>query len=362
MSYQSELCNTHRNTGTTSGKEVPHLFSTRDLVIIAVLGSLGGVLSTYIGYLGNLVNHVLGVPFGAGQFMAGLHVFWIVVGYGLIRKTGSATAIGLLKGVVEMLTGSTHGAVIVFVSLVQGLLVDGGMLFGGKRDVLPVIYLTAGFAAASNVFVFQILYLAAVPLAYIMVMSMLAFSSGIIFGGYFAMSTLDTLEAFDGSPTGAKPFEKKKRWGFNQLLSLVLIGGLAVGGIYYFVGVYELAPTEGGVEITGNVASPYIFRPSDFAGSEITVMAELSGSYTYVPPKNYTGIPLRDIIERGGLNGDSTQVHLRARDGYSVHFSIVEVMAAPDIILIQEEGVFRLVAPGYHGSYWIDQVVEARIV
>ena len=53
--------------------------STRGIVTIAVLASLGGVLSTFVGYLGNLVNLALGVPFGAGQFMAGLHVFWLVV-------------------------------------------------------------------------------------------------------------------------------------------------------------------------------------------------------------------------------------------------------------------------------------------
>ncbi len=39
----------------------------RDLVLVALLASIGGVLSTYVGYLGNLVNHFVGVPFGAGQ-------------------------------------------------------------------------------------------------------------------------------------------------------------------------------------------------------------------------------------------------------------------------------------------------------
>ena len=50
-------------------------FATRDLLIMAVLSGIGGVLSTYVGYLGNLLNRLFGVPFGAGQFVAGLHVF-----------------------------------------------------------------------------------------------------------------------------------------------------------------------------------------------------------------------------------------------------------------------------------------------
>ena len=99
-------------------------FSTRDLVTIAILSALGGVMSVYIGYLGNMVNRVVGVPFGAGQFMAGLHLFWIVISWGLIRRTGVGTMTGLLKGVIEMLMGSTHGAVIIGVSMIQGMLFD----------------------------------------------------------------------------------------------------------------------------------------------------------------------------------------------------------------------------------------------
>ncbi|WP_461368985.1 ECF transporter S component, partial [Candidatus Darwinibacter acetoxidans] len=79
-------------------------FATRDLLIMAVLSGIGGVLSTYVGYLGNLLNRLFGVPFGAGQFVAGLHVFWIILAAGLVRRPGAATIVGLLKGVVELLT------------------------------------------------------------------------------------------------------------------------------------------------------------------------------------------------------------------------------------------------------------------
>jgi len=63
-----------------------YYLTTKDLVTIALLSALGGVLSTYIGYLGNLINHMLGVPFGAGQFLAGMHVLWIVLAVGITRK------------------------------------------------------------------------------------------------------------------------------------------------------------------------------------------------------------------------------------------------------------------------------------
>ncbi|NLL21914.1 MAG: sulfite oxidase, partial [Firmicutes bacterium] len=35
-----------------------YYLSNRDLLVIAVLSGIGGIMSTYIGYLGNLVNRV----------------------------------------------------------------------------------------------------------------------------------------------------------------------------------------------------------------------------------------------------------------------------------------------------------------
>jgi energy-coupling factor transport system substrate-specific component len=100
--------------------EKGHYAEIKEIITIALLSSLGGTLSTFVGYLGNLVNLALGVPFGAGQFIAGLHVFWLVLIQAIIRKRGAGTFGGLLKGIVELFTGSTHGIVIVLVSLVQG--------------------------------------------------------------------------------------------------------------------------------------------------------------------------------------------------------------------------------------------------
>ena len=45
-----------------------YYLGNRDLLIIAVLSGIGGVMSTYVGYLGNLINQIFGVPCGAGQF------------------------------------------------------------------------------------------------------------------------------------------------------------------------------------------------------------------------------------------------------------------------------------------------------
>ncbi|MCK4717951.1 MAG: ECF transporter S component, partial [Thermoplasmata archaeon] len=312
-----------------TGKMPTYRFSTRDLVTIAVLSALGGVLSAYVGYLGNMVNHILGVPFGAGQFMAGLHVFWMVVAYGLVRKAGASTLTGLLKGMIEMLTGSTHGAVIVLVSLVQGSVYDGGMLFGGRfkdgRGKLAFSYMSAGLAAASNVFIFQALYLSAMPKGYIWLMAVIAFSSGVIFAGYFGESTLETLE----EARGKRSVEKKTgraRMTPHKVAALAFACFMVVGSTYYYANIYKLPPEGGGCEITGDVQNPYVYRPGDLSQHELTILAELNGSYTHLPPQNYTGIPLYVLLQRAGPEEDATEVVIRAVDGYSVTFSLEEVM------------------------------------
>ena len=81
---------------TTNKKR--YYLSNRDLLVIAILSGIGGVMSTYVGYLGNLLNRIFGVPFGAGQFVSGLHIFWFILIAGLVRRPGAATAAGLLKG------------------------------------------------------------------------------------------------------------------------------------------------------------------------------------------------------------------------------------------------------------------------
>jgi energy-coupling factor transport system substrate-specific component len=344
-----------------SKQETPKYYlSTRDLLIIAVLSALGGVLSTYIGYLGNLVNRMLGVPFGAGQFMAGLHVFWIVIAYGLIKKTGSATLAGFVKGFVELLTGSTHGLVIVLVSGGQGLLYDAGMFGVKNKDNLAASYLSAGVASASNVFVFQVLYLAAVPSEYILLIGILAFSSGIIFGGYFGRTTLDHLLRSNIILPSRREGLDRRRIYPNQVMAIVFVSLFVVGAAYYYGNVYTWLDAEG-CEISGAVDNPYTFIPSDFADQKITVRTELNGSYTHVEPRNYTGVPMAVILDHANPKIEARSVDVVGRDGYEVSFSLSELLSNTDIILEENEYELRLVSPHHDGAYWVSQVVKIRV-
>ena len=336
-----------------------YYFSTRDLALIAVVSAAGGVLSTYVGYLGNLMNRALGVPFGAGQWMAGLHVFWFVLVRVLVGRTGAGALAGILKGVVEMFSGSTHGLPIVLISAIQGLLIDV-VLLPFPTPTLPLLCLAGGIASASNVIVFQILYFSGVSWGYIALITLFAFLSGMIFGGYFARGILDIVE-------GAHLLRirgKQKRQGRSRLhlaLTLLMALTLAGGAVYYYTSVFQPFWTGPTCQIAGNVTEPLEFRPIDFERDAITVTAELKGQVTYIPPADYTGVPLSLILERAGPKPGAKKVFITATDGYEAEFDLDDIMGNQDVLLAQDGDTLRIVAPDHEGAYWVRMVSKILV-
>jgi len=344
--------------------------TTKDIVTIAILSSLGGALSTFVGYLGNLINLALGIPFGAGQFMAGLHVFWIVLMRILVTKTGSGTAGGLLKGFVEMSTGSTHGLVIVIVSLIQGLIVDIGAAIAGDaaNAEIPsrlVWWICAGIASGSNVLVFQLFYFTGAPILYILVITLLAFCSGVIFAGYFAWETYDFLG--DAGVIHSKSKEdtphthSKRDIVYRNLPALVFLALLTVGSLYYTTTVARNFSDPYTCDVQGLVDQPYIYRQADFPGQEVTIEAELIGAYTHLPPANYTGILVSTIIQHASPNPDANNLRVRARDGYTVTFDLDDVMSDARFLLAESDDGLWLIAGNYDGSLWVRQVTILEV-
>ena len=351
--------------------------TTKDLVTIALLSALGGVLSTYVGYLGNLMNHMIGVPFGAGQFMAGLHVLWIILAIGITKKKGTGTVTGLIKGIVELFTGSTHGVVIVVVSLIQGVTADV-VLFSDRakerRDYTT--YAIAGaISSATNVIVFQALFFSGVPLILIAMLCMLAGASGMIFGGWLAIEMLEALEqagmligrkeilvdsAEEDDETWKFSRKAKKRRMASMAVVSVFLAAFSIGAVYYFMFVFVL-PGGDTVAIDGAVENPFDFRYEDYSDSEVTINAELIGSVTYVAPRNYTGVPLMTVLADAVPSADATQVVVTASDGYFATFDLEDVMVDERLILTVEGDSFRLVAADYDGAYWVKLVIDIEV-
>jgi ABC-type thiamin/hydroxymethylpyrimidine transport system permease subunit len=346
---------------------------TRQIVMIAILCALGGSLSTFVGYLGNLVNLSLGVPFGAGQFMAGLHVFWIVLMRVLVPKTGVGTMGGLLKGTVEMFTGSTHGIVIVIVSLVQGVIIDVvGMIARNDQDLngnsRVVWWFGAGIASASNVIMFQLFYFAGAPDIYIMVISLLAFCSGVIFAGFFAWETLEFLndtgviqDRFPSIRTELPDNGKRSVLYRRNIPAVALILFLVVGVTYYVGVVRPLIADPDSCDIVGLVENPYSFNIETYSGTTTTIEAELIGAYTHLPAANYTGVLLSVILQEAIPLPEATGIRVMARDGYQVEFDLNDVMTDDRLLLTSNTDGLWLIAAEYDGSLWVRQVFTLQV-
>ncbi len=332
-------------------------FDVRDIVLIALLSAAGGVLSTYVGYLGNLINRMFGVPFGAGQLIAGLHIVWPLLARALIGRFGAGTLTGLTKGVVELFTGGTHGVVIVLVSGIEGLFVDVGLGISRRRS-FALTLLAGALASASNVVIFQAIYFSGVAAGYLWMMIGLALVSGAAFGGYLAWDLERLLvSAHIVRPAdAAEPRTRPSRWRLALILSIVL--AFLAGGAYYYLEIFHPFAPAGTAAVSGAVGAPYTFSYSEWTNEERTVHAELRGSVTYVPPADYTGVPLRLALERAAPSADAARLRVIAGDGYEAEFAWADVAGNVDLLLVREEDSLRLVAPGYDGAFWVEQVTR----
>lgn len=315
-----------------------YYFTTNDLVKIAIISALGGVSSTYIGYLGNVVNRVFGVPFGAGQFLAGLHIFWIVLGFGLTKKSGTCTMVGVLKALVELFTGGKLGVFVLLLSGTQGVIADVIFLIVRKKNVYTFAA-AGGVATAANVLIFQLFFVPYTAAQFLFFIAVIAFVSGVVFAGTFAYNTVSVLEG------------KEKEYSIKKVSTLVLCGALLVGGGYYYSFVYKSAEK---IAVTGAVKNPYSFFYEDFSQNETTITAEMVGQYKYEPETEYTGVPLEVILEKANPTG--TTIKITAKDGYTVEFDIT---ALEDLIITKEK---RLIAKGYDGGYWVRDIVEIYVL
>jgi len=344
-----------------------YYLSNRDLLVIAVLGGIGGVTSTYVSYLGNLLNRIFAVPFGAGQFVSGLHVFWIILAAGLVRRPGAATAAGLLKGVIELFTGSTHGVAIVLVSLTQGLVVETVLMIT-RRHNLASYMLAGGIAAASNVFVFQLLYFSGVPISYILFISLMALVSGVLLAGSLGYSVLDIVlsarpfriagfsENGAAATDAAAALKRTRIARVRFAVTGLLVASLSVGAVYYYAAVFEPPWAGPKCRVEGAVENPAVFQLSHFAQYETTITAELRGEYSHVPPQEYTGVPLRVIIREASPLDEARKLRVTATDGYTVEFELQKVLNDDQMLLIQEGDTLRLIAGNYPGGHWVRMV------
>lgn len=114
-------------------------YSTRDIVIMAVIAAITGVVNTGTGNVWYLANSSLG-PLG-GALLQGAFMWGYILVVWLVRRPGAALILGIIEAAVEILLGNASGVGTLGWGISQGLAVEAIMAFVsyGKFDLVTAI-------------------------------------------------------------------------------------------------------------------------------------------------------------------------------------------------------------------------------
>jgi len=300
-------------------------------MMMAALAAVGGISSTYINMIGDFFQSFLGFA-GTTQWAAGLHIVWLMLAASLIRKPGAATTVGIIKGIVEFLTGNTHGLIVLIVNITAGLIIDLVLIGNKKNKINLSYYLAAGVSSASNIIVFQ--FIADIPsdvltLIAILSTSAVSFVSGVVFGGLVVRVLLAAIEK-----AGVYHPEKLVE-GNRKISAFYRIGSISIFVIFAaLLFIYLGNSNSKNVRISGEVDAPYAFSAGD---TEIELV-EITEEYNGVE-RDYTGYAIIDIILEANPKIENGLILIEANDGYSYFVSYLEAIENNHVILaVQNEG------------------------
>lgn len=131
---------------TLEGSNFDFDYSTRDIVILAVVAAIAGVVNTGMGNLWYLANSSLG-PLG-GALLQGSFMWAYVLVMWLIRKPGAALALGIIEAAVEILLGNASGVGTLGWGISQGLAIEVVMAIALYAKFDLVAALSAGAASS----------------------------------------------------------------------------------------------------------------------------------------------------------------------------------------------------------------------
>jgi DMSO/TMAO reductase YedYZ molybdopterin-dependent catalytic subunit len=118
-------------------------------------------------------------------------------------------------------------------------------------------------------------------------------------------------------------------------------------------------PENAAFKITGNVETEV-----GWTEEKIRSMDTIEAEYTNKDgeTETYTGVLITDLLSKAGPNADATTLVFVADDGYSAEVPLADIEACADcIVSFQNQGGFRIVAPGLSGKAQVKGVVEIQV-
>ncbi|KAB3531271.1 ECF transporter S component [Alkaliphilus pronyensis] len=171
-------------------------FSVFDLVIIAMMASLGIAIKPVVVPLTHIITGPLYIP--GGVIAGGFYMLWLVLGAGLVGKRGTATLIALVQAIMVVAIGvfGTHGIISLITYLLPGISVDLVLLLTGHRGCCLGCCFAAGIAAnISGTFLVNIVFFQLPIIPLVLSLSSAALSGGI--GGIIAYNIIKQFKKYD---------------------------------------------------------------------------------------------------------------------------------------------------------------------
>ncbi len=109
-------------------------FSAFDLMIIAMMASLGLAIKPIIVPLVHMITGPLFIP--GGSIAGGFYMLWIVLGMGLVKKRGTCTLIAFVQAIITITLGTvgSHGILSVLTYTLPGIVAEVPFLFGKNKE------------------------------------------------------------------------------------------------------------------------------------------------------------------------------------------------------------------------------------
>jgi len=177
-------------------KRLLNRFSAFDLVIITLMAALGVAVKPVVVPLSHIITGPLYIP--GGVVAGGFYMLWLVLGYGLINKRGTATLIGLVQALLVIALGifGTHGVVSLVTYAAPGISVDLLYLIMRRGVTSPLRAFLGGAAANSTGTILVSFVFFRLPLIPLLLSLTAALLSGGL-GGLIAYGLLARLRKFN---------------------------------------------------------------------------------------------------------------------------------------------------------------------
>ncbi|MGI6721133.1 MAG: ECF transporter S component [Anaerovoracaceae bacterium] len=178
-------------------------FTVYDLVVMAIMAAIGIALKPVVVPIAHLIAGPLMVPSGA--FAGGLYMMWLVVGYGIVKKPGTATIIAIVQAVLVMVTGviGSHGVMSLFTYITPGLCMDIALLITGHRVCCRGCAVMAGAVAnAAGTACVNVVFFQAPGVYLILILAVALLSGGL--GGLLAWQLLLVMDKYHMIRGGGK--------------------------------------------------------------------------------------------------------------------------------------------------------------